>query len=141
MRRKRSDLLGEAGRDNCYHVVSRVVNREIVFGDLEKEKFREIVDKQLEFSGLRCLAWCVMGNHFHLLLQVPDKGKALRGWTEIDYIDRLSLLGDEAYTRQLLGNVEMWRRSGCDHLVAELAGRVRERLFDLSSFMKEVYQR
>ncbi len=126
---------------NCYHVVSRVVNREIVFGEVEKERFRAIVDKQLEFSGLRCLAWCVMGNHFHLLLRVPDKEKALEGWTEEDFISRLSVLGDEAYTRQLLGNVKMWRGNGCDHLVTELAGRVRDRLFDLSSFMKEVKQK
>ena len=78
MRRKREKMLGAAGRANCYHVVSRVVNREVVFGDLEKEKFREILDRQLEFSGLRLLAWCLMGNHFHLLLQVPDKERALR---------------------------------------------------------------
>ena len=141
MRRLREDVLGEAGRANCYHVVSRVVNREIVFGDVEKEKFRDVLDKQLEFSGLRCLAWCVMGNHFHLLLQVPDKEKALEGWKEGDFIDRLSVLGDEVYTRQLLGNVKMWRGNGCDHLVMELAERVRHRLFDLSSFMKEVKQK
>ena len=141
MRRKREKMLGGAGRVNCYHVVSRVVNREIVFGDLEKEKFREILDKQLEFSGLRLLAWCLMGNHFHLLLQVPDKEKALAGWGEEDFISRLSVLGDEAYTRQLFGNVKMWRGNGCDHLVRELAERVRGRLFDLSSFMKEVKQK
>jgi putative transposase len=141
MRRSRDKMLGEAGRANCYHVVSRVVNRELVFGDLEKEKFREIVDRQLAFSGLRSLAWCVMGNHFHLLLQVPDKEKALEGWTEEDFISRLSVLGDEAYTRQMLGNVKMWRGNGCEHLVTELAERVRNRLFDLSSFMKEVKQK
>ncbi|MFT4546541.1 MAG: putative transposase [Verrucomicrobiales bacterium] len=141
MRRNRETLLGGAGRANCYHVISRVVNREIVFGDVEKEKFKAILDKQLEFSGLRLLAWCVMGNHFHLLLQVPDKEKALDGWTEEDFVTRLSVLGHEAYTRQQLGSVKMWRGNGCEHLVTELVGRVRNRLFDLSSFMKEVKQK
>ncbi len=74
-------------------------------------------------------------------LLMPDKEKALEGWTEEDFISRLSVLGDEAYTRQLLGNVKMWRGNGCEHLVTELAGRVRDRLFDLSSFMKEVQQK
>jgi putative transposase len=99
------------------------------------------LDKQLEFSGLRLLAWCLMGNHFHLLLQVPDKEKALEGWAEEDFISRLSVLGHEAYTKQMLGNVKMWLGNGCEHLVTELAGRVRNRLFDLSSFMKEVKQK
>ena len=67
MRRKREKMLGGAGRVNCYHVVSRVVNREIVFGDLEKEKFREILDKH------------VMGNH--LILE--------NGWVGC-FISRLS---------------------------------------------------
>ena len=35
----------------------------------------------------------------------------------------------------------MWRGNSCDHLVTELAERVRGRLFDLSSFMKEVKQK
>ncbi|MFT4546633.1 MAG: putative transposase [Verrucomicrobiales bacterium] len=141
MRRLRSALLGDAPKANCYHVVSRVVNRELVFGDMEKERFLKILRKQLEFSGVECLSWCVMGNHFHLLLRVPDKETALEGWTEEAYIARLGVLSEEKYTHQLLGNVKMWQGNGCEHLVTELAGRVRNRLFDLSSFMKEVKQK
>ena len=141
MRRLRSSLLGDSPKANCYHVVSRVVNRELVFGDVEKERFLKILRKQLEFSGLECLSWCIMGNHFHLLLRVPDKETALEGWTEEDFIARLGVLSEEKYTHQLLGNVKMWRGNGCEHLVTELAGRVRNRLFDLSSFMKEVKQK
>ena len=141
MRRLRSALLGDSPKANCYHVVSRVVNRELVFGDVEKERFLKIVRKQLEFSGLELLSWCVMGNHFHLLLRVPDKETALAGWTEEDFIARLGVLSEEKYTRELLGNVKMWRGNSCEHLVTELAGRVRNRLFDLSSFMKEVKQK
>ena len=100
-----------------------------------------ILRKQLEFSGLECLSWCVMGNHFHLLLRVPDKETALAGWVEEDFIARLGVLAGENYTQRLLGDVKMWRGNGCEHLVAELAGRVRARLYDLSSFMKEVKQK
>ncbi|MFT5109649.1 MAG: hypothetical protein ACI8XO_004329, partial [Verrucomicrobiales bacterium] len=57
MRRLRSSLLGDAPKANCYHVVSRVVNRELVFGDMEKERFLKILRKQLEFSGVECLSW------------------------------------------------------------------------------------
>ncbi len=100
-----------------------------------------IVRRQLEFSGLELLSWCVMGNHFHLLLRVPDKETALAGWTEEDFIARLGVLSEERYTHELLRNVEMWRGNGCENLISELAGRVRNRLFDLSAFMKEVKQK
>jgi hypothetical protein len=113
----------------------------LVFGDLEKERFLMIVRRQLEFSGLECLAWCVMGNHFHLLLRVPDKETALAGWVEEDFIARLGVLSEERYTGDLLRQVEMWRGNGCGVLITELAERVRSRLFDLSSFMKEVKQK
>jgi len=82
MRRTRETLLGEAGQSNCCHVISRVAGRGLVFGDEEKEFFRTLLAKQLKFSGLRCLAWCFMGNHFHLLFEVPDKERALASWTE-----------------------------------------------------------
>ncbi len=100
-----------------------------------------IVRRQLAFSGLELLAWCVMGNHFHLLLRVPDKESALVGWTEEDFIGRLGVLSEERYTHELLRKVEMWRGNGCRVLISELAARVRARLFDLSSFMKEVKQK
>jgi REP element-mobilizing transposase RayT len=69
-----------------------VVNRELVFGDVEKERFLKTVRRQLEFSGLELLSWCVMGNHFHLLLRVPDKETALAGGSEEDLIARAGIL-------------------------------------------------
>ncbi len=142
MRKQRQFILGEAdGRSRFVHVVSRTAGREILFGDLEKEAFRKILFKQLKFSGLRALAWCFMGNHFHLLLQLPDKETALAGWTEDDFIDRLGVLKDEMSTRLMLGDVEMFRRNGHKQGVTEIAQRVRARLFDLSAFMKEFKQK
>ena len=142
MRKKRRFILGEAdGRRRFVHVVSRTAGREILFGDLEKETFRKILFKQLKFSGLRALAWCFMGNHFHLLLEIPDKEAAIAGWTEQDFIDRLAVFKDEFSTRMVLGDVEMFRRNGNAKGITEIANRVRERLFDLSRFMKELKQK
>ena len=123
------------------HVVTRTAGQEILFGDDERERFRKILFKQLKFSGLRALAWCLMGNHLHLLLELPDKEAALEGWTEEDFIARLSVLEDEMSTRLTLGDVEMFRRNGHAAGVTEIASRVRARLFDLSVFMKELKQR
>ena len=141
MRRNRASLLGEQGRTNYYHVVSRVVGRALVFGDEEKETFKKLLDRQLRFSGLRCLAWCFMGNHFHLLLEVPDKEEALRDWSDDDLLQRLSMLSSETYTRRVLADVAMWRQNGNSDAVRDVAASVRSRLFDLSRFMQELKHR
>ena len=54
-----------------YHCVSRVVDRRFVFGDEEREHFRMFMRMQENFSGCRVLSYCVMSNHFHILLEVP----------------------------------------------------------------------
>ena len=142
MRKNRQFIIGSSdGRTRYFHVVSRTAGKRILFGDDERETFRKILFKQLKFSGLRALAWCFMGNHFHLLLELPDKELALEGWTEDDLIDRLSVLKDEFSTRMILGDVEMFRGNGHADGVSEIANRVRERLFDLSAFMKELKQK
>ena len=137
MRIPRELRLGEVGQANCFHVVSRVVDRNLVFGDEEKEFFRGLLERQLRFSGLRCLAWCFMGNHFHLLLEVPDKDATLAGWTDENFVKRLRILGSERYTRTLLNHIEMWQDNGNAEGVKKAIEGVRARLFDLSAFMKE----
>ncbi len=142
MRKNRQFIIGSSdGRTRYFHVVSRTAGKQILFGDDERETLRKILFKQLKFSGLRALAWCFMGNHFHLLLELPDKERALEGWTEDDLIDRLSVLKDEFSTRMILGDVEMFRGNGHADGLTEIAKRVRERLFDLSAFMKELKQK
>ena len=112
MRKTREFLLGPEGQTNYYHVVSRTAGRDILFGDGEKEVFRILMLKQLKFSGLKALAWCFMGNHFHLLLEVPDKEMALQGWTEDDFIGRLGVLKSEWTSKQTLDEVDRWREIG-----------------------------
>lgn len=141
MRKPRSFLIGVEGKSHFYHVVTRTAGQELLFGDAEKETFRQILLKQLKFSGLRSVAWCFMGNHLHLLLAVPDKETTLAGWTEAMILDRLQEFRDEYSTHLLLGEIETFRRNGNRAGIAAITGRVRARLFDLSMFMKELKQR
>ncbi|MCF6312964.1 MAG: hypothetical protein L3J39_10985 [Verrucomicrobiales bacterium] len=138
MRKIREFLLGPEGQNNYYHVVSRTTGRDILFGDDEKEVFRILMLKQLKFSGLRALAWCFLGNHFHLLLEVPDKEMAMRGWSREDYLQRLSVFKSEWTTKQALDEVERCREMGAETRLNEIAESVKGRLFDLSMFMKEL---
>ncbi len=125
----------------CVHVVSRTAGQEILFGDGDKETFHKILFKQLKFSGLRVIAWCFMGNHFHLLLEVPDREAALAALSEEEILARLSVFSGEMSTKFLQEEIENRRRLGDAEGLRQIAERVSKRLFDLSMFMKELKQR
>jgi REP element-mobilizing transposase RayT len=122
----------------CVHVVSRTAGQQILFGDQDKETFHKILFKQLKFSGLRVIAWCFMGNHFHLLLEIPDRETAMACLSDEDILGRLSCLSGELSTKLLLGEVADCRGAGNEAGLARIAEKVGKRLFDLSMFMKEL---
>ena len=60
-----------------YHCVSRVVNREYVFGEEEKEQFVKYMRLYEDFCGVRVVTFCIMSNHFHILLEIPKRPEEL----------------------------------------------------------------
>ena len=53
-----------------YHVYSRVARGEYVFDDpYEAEEFVEAVRQVGGLHDWRVLAWCLMGNHYHLVIK------------------------------------------------------------------------
>jgi putative transposase len=53
-----------------YHVIVRGANRQEIFHDEEDRiKFLVILQKYKTKSGLKFYAWCLMGNHVHLLVK------------------------------------------------------------------------
>jgi REP element-mobilizing transposase RayT len=58
-----------------HHVYARgIEKREIYTDDRDRMDFLERVGSNLDRWGLRCFAWALMPNHFHLLLR-SDKGR------------------------------------------------------------------
>jgi len=54
--------------------MTRTVNGARLFGDREKEILRKMIWQLADFSGVQVLTYCVMSNHFHVLLRVPPVG-------------------------------------------------------------------
>ena len=74
-----------------YHCLSRVVDRRHVLDDAEKERFVALMREAERFSRVRVLTFCVMANHFHILVEVPQRPASLPGPDEIlDDLSRLS---------------------------------------------------
>jgi putative transposase len=63
--------------DDCtqayYHCVSRVVDRRFALGEEEKQQFIHFMRLYEKFCQVRVISYCLMSNHFHLLVEVPAK--------------------------------------------------------------------
>lgn len=56
-----------------YHCLSRVVNRDFVFGPAEREQFVRLLHEYERFCGVRVLTYCILSTPFHLLVEVPAR--------------------------------------------------------------------
>ena len=121
-----------------YHCVSRVVDRRFVFAERECEAFRMFMRMYENFSGCRVLSYCVMSNHFHLLLEVPPMVEGGLGDEEL--LKRLSGLYSEAFVAGVAAELAEARTLAAgeigDSRVAEIHARFTYRMHDLSQFMK-----
>jgi hypothetical protein len=52
--------------------MTRTVNGERLLGDRAKEVLRKMVWQVADFSGVEVLTYCIMSNHFHVLVRVPE---------------------------------------------------------------------
>lgn len=128
-------LLGE-GR-SFYHVMSRVVDRRMVFKAKDKEVFRKILRNQEAFSGVRVVTYCLMSNHFHLLVEVPDR-ETLAPLDEDSLLAVLPLLHDAPAVESVRQELERARKSGDARWHQEILDRYERRRGDLSLFLKEL---
>ncbi len=122
-----------------YHCISRVVDRRFVFGDTEREHFRMFMRMYENFSGCRVLSYCVMSNHFHLLLEVPPMPKD--GIADEVLLKRLSAINSEAFVAVVARELNEAREEGRDEWVGEIHARFTYRMHNLSEFMKTLLQR
>ena len=56
-----------------FHVVSRVVDRTFRLGEREKDEMVRLMKALAAFHQVEILTYCLMSNHFHLLVRVPER--------------------------------------------------------------------
>jgi REP element-mobilizing transposase RayT len=127
-----------------YHCISRVVDRRFVLGPDEKEKFRALMRIYERFSGCRVTAYCLMDNHFHLLLEVPPMVPG--GLSDKELLQRLAALYGEAVVAGVARELAEARQKVAqglanEELVRQIHGRFTYRMHDLGEFMKGLLQR
>ena len=128
MRTARAKIEGAA----YYHVMNRILERRYILKDEVAEKFRTLMRQVEAFTGVQVVTYCIMTNHVHLLLRVPDR-KVL---SDNEMLVRLENLASPVAFAQFMDQwnrmVEQRSESGLD----ELRQSVMARMFDISVFMK-----
>ena len=58
-----------------YHVMNRgLAHTNIFLNDKDRERFLVLIGETCQLWGLEVYAYCLMGNHYHLLVQTPTVG-------------------------------------------------------------------
>ncbi len=125
-------------REQYFHVMSRVVDRRMVFGRAEKVVFRRMLRGFENFSGCEVVTYCVMDNHFHLLVRVPVRPDEISDeevWRRMKFIYNQERM--DHYEQQLRQYLE----SGRDDEISAFYEGMRRRMFNLSCFIKDLKQK
>ncbi len=132
---------GSVTKPVIYHCISRVVDRRFVFEERECEAFRMFFRMYENFSGCRVLSYCVMSNHFHLLLEVPPMADG--GLSDEELLQRLGGLYSEVVVAGVAAELAEARKLSIGEIdgaanarVAAIHARFTYRMHDLSEFMK-----
>ena len=92
------------------------------------------------FLGLRVVTYVVMCNHFHLLVEEPDE-EVRAGLDRDTLLKRMPILYDANAVRTLKEIFERADQSGSDRMEEQILAPFRDRMGDVSVFMKELKQR
>ena len=135
----------------CYHVMSRTTGGEFLFSDTEKEAFRRMMWRMAKFAGAEIYSYAVLGNHFHILVKIPEKSKWLRQFEnkpgederagEERLLTHLSTVYSKAFLKQLRHEIETFRERGMEAAVEALLEKFKRRFCDVSLFVKELKER
>jgi putative transposase len=109
------------GEPAVYHVISRTTLEGLVLGDVEKDHLLGVIKRLSGFYFAEVLGFCVMGNHFHLLVRMHPE----RSYSEDEVRERY----DRRYGQEKAAAL------GDDQMV-ELA----KKMADLSEYIKEIKQ-
>lgn len=142
----RKRVLGKGPLESyCYHVMSRTCGGEIWFDDVEKEALKRVIWRMAEFCGIKVVTYCVMGNHFHLLAEVPHQNTWLQRFEgpegEARLFAHLGVLYSKTYLGMLRDDLADLRQRGLVALAQERIDALKKRFCDLSLFVKELKER
>ena len=123
-----------SGQKASFHLIGRIVGAERLLDDAGKEALTRMLWKMAAFCGMEVITYCMMANHFHVLIRVPAPTQLTDG----QLIERLEALYGKKGALTLLAREAMKERGKIDE---DIRRKLLERMGDVSAFMGELKQR
>ena len=134
-------LVAPEGESACYHCYGRCVNKERLLGDGEaKDRFIAELRRVAGFCGVEVLTFCVMSNHYHILVRVDPRAKEADDKELGRRFRTLYGEGKCPYINMDARRVASVLDSKLDDAEAVRA-HLKSRMGDLAGFMKTLKQR
>ena len=147
----RRRVLGGSDENYCYHVMTRTCGAERILEAEDLEGLRIIIRKMALFSGVKVMTYCLLSNHWHLLVKVPSRERFLCQFEDRDgeevgsgegrLMGHLATLYSRAYINQLKLELADMRERGLEEAALEVLEKYKRRFCDLRLYVKEVKER
>lgn len=118
--------------------MSRIAHRVYFMTDDVKDEFMEMIRRAADFTGIQLVAWCIMTNHFHLLVYLPEPNKL----DEVEILRRFGVLKGQARLTQLQNKLAALRRvkDGGEEEAQKELEKIFSSMYSIGVFMKIVKQ-
>ena len=123
-----------SGQRAAFHCIGRIVGAERLLDDAGKEALTRMLWKMAAFCGMEVITYCMMSNHFHVLIRVPEPLELTDG----QLVERLEGLYGAKGALTQLAREAMRERGKIDE---DIRRKLVERMGDVSAFMGELKQR
>ena len=133
-------FLSDQSQAGCFHVVNRVYDRKFLLDAEGKEFFLRVLRAYEDVLGVEVLTFCVMDNHFHLLLRVPHRPKDFDVPLEV-VVERLERALGRLTVQRMHRRLQLLRDAKDEAGIEVWRVQQVKRMFSLSEFMKSVQQR
>ena len=127
----------KADGEGYYHVISRIVNREYLMDEDEKDFFVGLMRRTEKFSAVQVLTFAVLDNHFHILVRVPEREEV----GEEVVVKRYKALYGGTKTAALEARWKLLKSCGHPEFVEAEQEALKKRMYDVSEFVKTLKMR
>ena len=130
--------------NTVHHLTSRIAHRVRILNDDERNDFMIMVKMVSEFSGVQLIGWCVMNNHFHLYVYLPEPPRL----TDDEVLARFRAFKGEAVlppvddTSSGTAGLTHFARTDDDRAAAKakMVAAIRRRMYSIAEYMRMIKQ-
>ncbi len=128
-------------QSGVYHAVSRIVDGRFALDDPQKDYLLTLLREVEEFCEVRLLTFCLMSNHFHLLVEVPRPPDPHLRPSPERMLAKLSELSGHQNLDLVRLRFQAYREGKDDRGMAREMATFHARLWNLSHFIRLLKQR